>query len=731
MMTLKNYISGCFIVLFIFMIQCKDKDLSPITLTIEGDLLQLRNENIHLLFDDYMYCKVEFEVDGNVQSMNHSTSTGSDPLPPHFIKLDDIVYKNFKISSHEFQDIEDPEFGPGKRLTLNGSDSAIERSLVIEMYEQYPDVALSWCTYTNRTGKDLKINGVFYNYYRLDRKLTNPEARSHDFRYLQPLNKKWGETWTNVGVTDTTNEDFIIPGSGSNRSGIPFIDVWGPEMGMAVFHVEGIPRFHHIELRAGEDGKVDMGFKGLPEDSYGQLPEILNNNASFTTWKSAVCTHHNDFFRAGRRFGQFLDGALKKEGRSGLPDEYPEQAYEPYWKTWGMNSLDGTGEFTLQEVKDKMGQLADYGFTAVMLDDGWFDMLGRWDPDPGKFSDEQAFIDFVKEAHKPQWGQHKDKSLKVYLWFDLLGTNTAEGLDHLLVKNRDGSLYRSRQAKYVFCPSSPQFISFARDTLIEKIIHQWDVDGLYTDWEDQNPLPCYAENHHHPYVSESVENNYLAFKAMHEKIMELKPDNGWTGMCACASVHDAYQYPYYFLGDASDPTSNKQVRWRTRWIKALRGPTAPAGDGYVDKMNYNNIAGDPAMSVATGSVITSLRWNVEELGGADHAGKWMDLYFSEKLYQGKYLGLYDIEYHKPEGYVIRKQDGTVYYAFFDEEAFDKEVELRGLIGDVEYEAVEYDTGTKKGKVIGADPLFHVTSKPGNDQGEQVFYYVLKCVPLSF
>jgi alpha-galactosidase len=724
----KNYISTSVIALCIFLIQCNDKDLSPISLEIEGDYIRLKNENIHLIFDDLMYCKVEFGVDGKVQSMNSSSSTVSDPVPPHFIILDDIVYKNFKISSHEFQDFEDPGFGPGKRMTLNGSDSAIERSLVIEMYEQYPDVAVSWCTYTNRSGKDLKINGVFYNYYRLDRKLTNPTARSYDLRYLQPLNKKWGETWTNLGITDTTNEDFIIPGTGSNRSGIPFIDVWGPEMGMAVFHVEGIPRFHHIELRTGGDGKVNMGFKALPEDSYGQLPEVLSNNASFTTWKSAVCTHNNDFFRAGRRFGQFLDGALKKEGRCGLPAEYPQQAYEPYWKTWGMNSLGGTGEFTVQEVKDKMDQLADFGFTAVMLDDGWFDIIGKWDPDPGKFSDEQDLIDFVREAHKPQWGTNKDKSLKVYLWFDLLGTNTAEGLDHLLVKNRDGSLYRSRQSKYTFCPSSPKFLSFARDTLLEKIIHRWDIDGLYTDWEDQNPLPCFAENHHHPSISESVENNYLAFETMHEKVMELKPENGWTGMCACASVHDAYQYPYYLLGDASDPTSNKQVRWRIRWMKAFRGPTAPAGDGYVDKMDYDNKAGDPVMSVATGSVITSLRWNVAELGGADHAGKWMDLYFSEELYRGEYLGLYDIEYHKPEGYVIRKEEGTLYYAFFDEQPFDKEVELRGLIKDVVYEVIEYDSGTRKGNVVGADPILHITSKPGNDEGEQVFYYVLKCIP---
>ncbi len=729
-MAFKSYVFGVFTTLIIFFIQCEPKDQSPISFGVDGDLIHFKNENIHLIFDDLMYCKVQFESDGIVKSMNNSTRTGSDALPPNYIILDNIEYKNFKISSHEIEKIEDSEFGQGKRLTLNGRDSIIESKLVVEMYDQYPDVALSWCTYTNRSGKDLKIDRVYYNYYRLDRKLTNPKANSYDFRYLQPINKKWGDTWTNVGITDTTNEDFIIPGSGSNRSGIPFIDVWSPEMGLSVFHVEGIPRFHHLILKVGDDGLVDMGFKVIPEDSYDQFPSVLKNNTSMSTWKSAVCTHKNDFFDAGRRFGQILSGAMKKEGRDGLPETYPKQAYEPYWKTWGMNSLEGTGVFTIKQVKEKMNELADYGFKAIMLDDGWFDLVGKWDPDPGKFSDEQEFVEFIREAHKPQWGKDKDKQFKVYLWFDLLGANTDEGLEHLLVKNKDGSLYKSRQTKYAFCPSSPQFINFAKDTLIEKIIHKWDVDGLYTDWEDQNPLPCFAKDHHHSIASESVENNYLAFETMYNKVMELKPESGWISMCACASVHDVYQYPYYFIGDASDPTSNKQVRWRTRWIKAFRGPTAPVGDGYVDKMDYDIKAGEPAMSVALGNVITSLRWNVDELGGADHVRRWMDIYFDEKLYDGEYLGLYDIEYYKPEGYVIRKEGGTMFYAFFDEKPFDKEVELRGLSKDLEYEVVEYETGVSKGKVVGAKPLFHITSKPGNSQGEQVFYYVIKCIPLS-
>jgi alpha-galactosidase len=727
---LKSSSSHIFAAVIMLFLQCNTKDQSHISFRIDEELLHFRNENIHLVLDEFMYCKIIFEAGEIVQSSNVSSRTGANAAPPHFIILDDNIYKNFKITSHRIVDIDDLEFGKGKRLFLHGIDSKIESSLVIELYDQYPDVAFSWCTYTNRSGKDLKINKIFYNYYRLDRKLTNPSAISYDYRYLQPLNKNWGDTWTNVGITDSTDEEFIIPGSGSNRSGIPFIDVWGPEMGMGIFHAEGIPRFHHIILKVQEDDLVDIGFAIIPEDSYGQVPGVLRNNESISTWKSVVCTHFNDFFDAGRRFGQFLNGSLIKKGRKGLPEVYPEQAYEPYWKTWGMNSLDGTGEFTIQQVKNKMDMLADYGFKAIMLDVGWFDIMGKWNPDPVKFSNEEELINFVEETHKPQWGKNKDKSFKVYLWFNLLGVNTTDGLAHLLVRNKDGSLYRSRQAKYTFCPSNRKFLRFAEDTILDRIINRWDVDGLYTDLEDQNPLPCFAENHHHPYISESVENNYLAFKMMYDKVMELKPEEGWISMCACASVHDIYQYPYYFLNDASDPVSNKQVRWRTKWIKAVRGPTAPVGDGYVDKMNYDNKAGDPAMSVALGCVITSLRWNVEELGGADHAREWMNNYNKEKLYNGEHLGLYDVEYHKPEGYVIRKQDGTMYYAFFDEEPFDKDVELRGLSRDLEYELLEYDTETNRGIVKGTNPYFHIISKPGNNEGEQIFYYFLKCIPHS-
>ena len=643
-----------FVVGSIILTGCADNQSQYLNVREKNSNLFFENEIIQLRFDEYMFCKVSYRDENRIISINDDSHDESSGLPSHFIQVDGQIFSHFKQTSYKVEDLNDTSLGKGKRLILTGVLPGIRKTLSVEMYENLPDVAITECTYSNLTDTQMTIDQIGYNYFRLDRRLTNPNEASNSFRYLQPLNKKWGETWTNVAIADTTDENFLIPGEGSNHSGIPFIDVWGAELGMSVFHVEGVPRFLNVKLQVQDDKKVDMGLISVPEETYGQFPGFIEPGDSVTTWKSAVCVHKGDFFDPAQRFAHLLDIALQQEGRKGFIKEYPEQAYEPYWKTWGMNALAGSGDFTAEQVLEKMDGLADYGFKAIMLDDGWQDYLGIWDPNPDKFKNEQELIDFVKEAHTPKWGKNKDKSFKVYLWFDLLGADTITDVtEPLLVKNEDGSFYNSKQSKYAYCPSFSGTHTYIRESLIDKIIGRWDIDGLYTDWEDQNPLPCFAENHNHTLHAESVEDNYQAFEHMFDRIMELKPDDGWVGQCACAAVHDVYQYPYYHVEDSSDPFTNGQVRWRFRWMKALRGGKSPVGDGYVDKMDYNELAGEPAQSVAIGSVITSLRWEVDEVGGEKHAQNWMNLYYSEAISSGDYLGLYDIAYDSPEGQIGR------------------------------------------------------------------------------
>lgn len=726
----KNTLLIIIINIIVLSTACNSNRSGNIKVYEQAPFIMMENERIQLRFDDRLYCKAGYLSGGKNLSINEADQSDSTEFPPDYIQLNGHTYTHFKRTDQTTEHINDSILGPGERLILTGNLPGIRKTLTIEMYEKFPDVAVSWCSYTNLTDSVMKINKVIYSYYQLNRKLTNITEESNSFHYLRPLNKSWGETWSNRVLNDSLNENYIIPGTGSNRSGIPFIDVWGAELGMAIFHVEGIQRFLHIRLQVNEEKKVNVGFESIPGDTFGQFPDQISPGGSVTTWKNAVCVHKGDFFNGARRFGELLDAALRTVGKKGFIKSYPARAYEPYWKTWGMNDLSGSGEFTLDQVRNRLDELADYGFKAIMLDDGWQNCNGLWDPNPAKFKNQQAMINFVDEVHTPKWGKDKNKSFKIYLWFDLLGTDTlTETIKPLLVRDKDGSIYRSKQAKYALCPSYQGTKNYIRDSLIEKIIGKWGIDGLYTDWEDQNPLPCFAQNHHHNSSAESVELNYEAFQNMFKDIIQYKLENGWISQCACAAVHDIYQYPYYHLEDASDPVTNEQVRARVRWIKAIRGGMAPVGDGYVDKMNYNRLAGEPAQSIAIGSVITSVRWNVDELGGEKHAREWMDLYFSEKISSGEYLGLYDIAYESPETCVIKRNDGTLYYSFFDKTAFNKEIELKGLESGKKYRVEQYEDDINLGEVKGPVARFNIQSKEGNGQGETVYYYVLKCVPI--
>ena len=69
-MTSKSYYPLYFIVLFIF-IQCDVKDESPISFRIDNGNYHFQHENIHLIFDDQMYCQVRFDVDVMDQSITH------------------------------------------------------------------------------------------------------------------------------------------------------------------------------------------------------------------------------------------------------------------------------------------------------------------------------------------------------------------------------------------------------------------------------------------------------------------------------------------------------------------------------------------------------------------------------------------------------------------------------------------------------------------------------------
>src|SRR6185369_4081192 len=103
----------------------------------------------------------------------------------------------FDLTSHSKQDFDGP-FGKGTRLQLNGrSESApVEKSVTVELYHDYPGLAVYQVSFRNLGTEPLAVHG----WRQLD--LTVPHEAAND---AEPL------FWSFCGSTHSDRRDWVQP----------------------------------------------------------------------------------------------------------------------------------------------------------------------------------------------------------------------------------------------------------------------------------------------------------------------------------------------------------------------------------------------------------------------------------------------------------------------------------------------------------------------------------------
>jgi alpha-galactosidase len=143
--------------------------------------------------------------------------------------------------------------------------------------------------------------------------------------------------------------------------------------------------------------------------------------------------------------------------------------------------------------------------------------------------------------------------------------------------------------------------------------------------------------------------------------------------------------------------SSWQVRLKGKTFRALYGNRESYSGDHVELTNRTwddklqkfipHGKEDFASTLAVGGVPAS-KFTVDGLAQADstlildpakekYYQRWMQIYNTEKMSEGKYLNLYDIAYDKPETHLIKKGN-SYYYSFFAKNNYNGKVQLRGL-----------------------------------------------------
>jgi len=633
---------------------------------------------------------IAIEFDAGLHSRVLRNSSGAWHGLTAFDRSESLHLKGEKLagpyhySGHRQEPVQD-KHGSGTRHQIAGRTAdGLEKTITLTLYDRYPGFVLQTVTYRNGGKRPLEVLGWGNGAHLL-------EDRGRGFWSWNGSSHGDRRDWVLPVKPGFNQANFMGMNASDYGSGTPIVDVWRPDAGLAVGHVEPAPKLVSLPLVGTSRGAaiaVDMDSK-----------QTMAPGGELTTLETFIAVHRGDFFAT-------LDTYRKLMTERGLGSpKVPLAAYESIWCAWGYGR-----EVTADEVKGALPKAADLGLKWAVLDDGWQAAIGDWRVNPKKFpggdADMKALVAMMKSA-----------GLKPRLWISPLaaapGTDLLHDHSDMLLRGQDGEPQLvTWWNSFTLCPAYAPTVEYV-DKVFAKIIGEWGFEGVKIDGQYLNGVaPCYNPDHHHKNPNESVEGLQTFWKSVYETVHAANSE-AVVEICPCGDSYAYYNFPYMDTAPASDPESSFQVRMKGKSLKALMGPSAAYAGDHVELSDGGD---DFASTVGVGAIVsTKFTWPDE--GHSDDGKpvrltpekeavwrKWIKLYNDRMLPAGRYRGeLYDLGFDKPEGHVVEK-DGRLYYAFFAAR-WKGPIELRGLSG--RYAVRDYVNDRELGVVSSARPRIDV------------------------
>lgn len=582
------------------------------------------------------------------------------------------------------------KMGRGKRIEiparpLRAAGSAnVQRTLVIEAYDDLPNLVLSTIDYRNEGTGDLVIDRVVTQSRRLNAAWAGSKTAPYDMWSFHGSSYEWGKDDV-VKIARGFSQPNVMGEmvKGGYGGGVPVVAFWNRNVGEAIGHVETLPIPVSLPVKVENDGRVAASM------TLGS-GTTLKAGETYSTPRSFLAVYSGDFYEPLRMWST----VLAKEGWQ-LPKPSSE-AYNVSWCGWGYEF-----NVTPAQMLGTIPKLKEFNIKWATLDDRWFDNYGDWNPRPDTFPGD-SIKKMVNDFHQ--------QNMLVQLWWLPLGVEDGEGKyeshkyamsqvvrDHpdWLILDKNGKHVRIIRDLAVLDPSLPEVQVYYKQ-LTERFIRDWGFDGSKLDNIYTVPA-CYNPAHHHKSPQESVNAMGEVYKVIFQTTRALKP-NSVTQSCPCGTPPSLAWLPYMDQAVTADPVGAVQVRRRIKMYKALLGPEAAVYGDHVElsamsrvgKDNWKEFGTDFASTIGTGGVVgTKFVWpsagtKFEAVAltqqKEEHWKKWIGIYNEKMLSKGTFRNLYVYGYDVPEGYAIEK-DGKMYYAFFSPDPnkeWKGEVELRGL-----------------------------------------------------
>src|SRR6185295_14217625 len=204
--------------------------------------------------------------------------------------------------------------GEGRRAILTGRSGTLVKRVSITAYAARPRFLFVQVRYTNEGPQPVSVLGFASHHYAL----APGAGKEPAFWSYQPGSYEKRPDWVLPVPPGFTQRNFLGMNDSDYGGGTPVLDVWRRDVGLAIGHVELVPKLVSLPVERLASGRAGLALTASRHVTLA-AGEILETVRSF------VSVHGGDYFTTLREYA----AVMQAQGIEIAPA--PKEAFDPIW----------------------------------------------------------------------------------------------------------------------------------------------------------------------------------------------------------------------------------------------------------------------------------------------------------------------------------------------------------------------------------------------------------------
>ncbi|PYU63974.1 MAG: hypothetical protein DMG49_27470, partial [Acidobacteria bacterium] len=316
---------------------CKNKEAQPaaataaaqtsaISVSTESDGIHMHTSAAEFLLRPSGYLQASLQSEGKMLTLEDPEKEAGQLVTAGHAEVGDFV---FDLTHAKVAEATGKLGRLGKHIDVPGTSAStgLEEILTIEVYDDFPAMALLSATLRNSRQKDVALDSISLQRHRLNAQLGDSRAAPHEMWSFYGSSLKWGkDDVLPVPPKFSQENPFGAPVEvqgdlGRVGGGVPVVAFWTRNVGEAIGHIETLPLVLSIPVETARDQRVLASVR-LPAKT------TLKTGDVYSTPRTFLVVYKGDYYEPL----SVWSNAVEREGLARPANN--EENYAVSWCGW-------------------------------------------------------------------------------------------------------------------------------------------------------------------------------------------------------------------------------------------------------------------------------------------------------------------------------------------------------------------------------------------------------------